>query len=188
MNKTVLVHGFNVRDGGKRSVDTLAPMLEALGHNVDLDEADYGYWSLFKIYFGAKGSVYKRLQAAFEDADLIVTHSNGANFAIQALRRMERDNKKRVVVHLSPALKRNTPAPPNIIMQYVYHTLSDFAVRLSTYLPFLPWGRMGSHGSTRIYRTVNRDFTGMVRGHSGWFDRPRCTAISIHMDYEDELS
>ena len=36
--KFVLVHGFNVKDGGKNTVDQLAPFILNASHTVDLDE------------------------------------------------------------------------------------------------------------------------------------------------------
>lgn len=181
--KVVLVHGFNVRDGGARTVDTLAPTLSKLGYQIDLDEADYGWWGLLGIYLGNKKKVYDRLAGAFRDADLIITHSNGAAFSTATLNRMEEDEKKRTLVHLSPALDRDTPVPRNVTHQYVYHTVHDWAVRAATYLPFLPWGRMGAWGALAEERCTNEDWSGLITSHSGWFKYPRTFGVSAHLDY-----
>ena len=61
MPRVVLVHGYNVRDKGKRSIDKLAPYLEWQGWDVDTDSADYGWWGLFMIYFRDKKKVEARL-------------------------------------------------------------------------------------------------------------------------------
>lgn len=168
--KTVLVHGFNIRDGGENTIDKFAPELRKLGYTVDIDEADYGHWNLFAIYFGGKRGVVRRLMAAFWDADLIITHSNGASFANKALRRMgPRHDGKRLLVHFSPALKRKTPIPFAVDHQFVYHTRGDWVVRMASYLPFLPWGRMGAFGYKGKGPITNIDRSDEVVGHSNWF-------------------
>ncbi len=168
--KAVLVHGFNVSDGGKNTVDKFASELRELGYAVDLYGADYGYWSLAKIYFGGKREVIRRLMSAFKDADLIITHSNGASFANKALNQMQpRFDGKRLLVHFSPALNRKTSIPFSVDRQLVYHTKHDWIVRLSSYLPFLPWGRMGAMGYKGDGPNANVDRTATMRGHSNWF-------------------
>jgi len=168
--KAVLVHGFNVRDGGANTVDKFASELRELGWSVDLDDARYGYWSLWAIYFGFKRNVVRRLMKAFRDADLIITHSNGASFANKALNEMvPRIDGKRLLVHFSPALNRKTDIPYSIDYQWVFHTRRDWTVRLSSYLPCLPWGRMGSHGYKGKGPNKNMDNTPTMSKHSNWF-------------------
>ncbi len=168
--KIVLVHGFNVRDGGANSIDKFAFELRQLGYTVDIDEADYGYFSLLKIYFGSKREVVRRLMGAFKDADIIITHSNGANFANKALNEMpSRFDGNQVLVHFSPALNRRTKIPYSITHQFVYHTRKDWIIRLSTWLPMLPWGRMGAMGYKGKGPNTNLDYTTVMKGHSNWF-------------------
>ncbi len=168
--KVVLVHGFNVRDGGKETVDQFAPELRELGYTIDLDEGDYGYWSLTKIYLGGKREVIRRLMYAFKDADVIITHSNGASFANKALNEMPaRLEGEQILVHFSPALNRKTAIPFSITHQFVYHTRKDWIVRAASYLPALPWGRMGAMGYKGKGPNTNIDRTEVMKGHSNWF-------------------
>jgi len=169
--RIVLVHGFNVKDGGAQTVDQLEPHLTELGHSCDLDSADYGYWSLLKIYFGGKRGIVRRLMKAFEFADIIITHSNGANFSNLALEQMDprEGDRPRLLVHFSPALNRKTPIPFSVDHQFVYHSSRDYIVRLSTWLPFLPWGRMGARGYKGDGPNTNIDRSGKIAGHSTWF-------------------
>jgi len=167
--RIVLVHGFNVRDGGAETVDKLDPGLTALGHQVEKDEADYGYYDFWKVRF-AKYSAVRRIAAALEHADVVITHSNGANYANMALKLLEYHRSTFKVIHFSPALNRNTPIPANVSKQWVFHTKTDYTVRLSAILPFHPWGNMGAGGYTgQDTRASNIDCSDLVRRHSDWF-------------------
>lgn len=170
MKRVVLVHGFNVKDRGARGIDKMAPHFQSLQYECEKDsEADYGYWTLFSMYFWKREGVLERLRRAFADADVIVTHSNGANFATQALNGM-RDGRKRILVHFSPALERDTPPPKNVMHEYVFHSRRDGVVRwLAPLAPFLPWGRAGSHGKRVVGAVTNFDETPFISSHSAWF-------------------
>ncbi len=184
--KAVLVHGFNVRDGGAKTIDKFAFEFRDLGYTVDIDEADYGYFSLLKIYFGGKREVIRRLMSAFKDADIIVTHSNGASFANKALNEMPpRLEGNQILVHFSPALDRKTKIPYSITHQFVYHTRKDLIVKLSTWLPMLPWGRMGATGYKGKGPNTNVDYTFTVEGHSNWFNG--ANAVNFPRDVHERV-
>ena len=184
--RAVLVHGFNVKDAGAGTVDQFIPELEKLGYTVDRDEADYGFWSLRAIYFGGKRKVIRRLMKAFEHADVIITHSNGASFANKALKQIPpRHDGTRVLVHFSPALNRKTEIPFSIDRQWVYHTRKDWTVRLSSYLPGLPWGRMGAMGYKGDGPNINVDRTETMKGHSNWFKG--ANAVNYPHDLHDRV-
>ena len=169
--RVVLVHGYNVRDGGKRSIDRMAPTLEELGWIVDRDSADYGWWGLLKIYFKDKRKVEERLVKAFKDADLILTHSNGAAFATRALNKMEPDGRLRVLQHFSPALGRKVPVPEAVTKEYIFHSKLDWIVRLGAMLPFNVWGLAGVYGKTGPGNYTNLDYTNLVTRHSAWLKK-----------------
>lgn len=171
--KFVLVHGFNVKDGGRHTVDMLAPYIITAGHKVDLDEGDYGFFNIWMVRFKrsrTRQRVLHKLAKAFETADVIITHSNGANFATQALDMMGTEfNNKVMVIHISPALDRDTEIPNAVKNQLVLYTPHDKAVRLSSWLLFHPWGRMGAKGySGNDNRNTNLEVPA-VKGHSSWF-------------------
>lgn len=167
--RIVLIHGFNVRDGGAGTVDKLVPFLEEAGHEVDKDEADYGWFGLWAVRF-RKASAVRRIAKALEHADAVISHSNGSNYEHKALKALNGRGCYRVI-RLSPALNRTTGAAKNVGRCYVYHTLSDVWTWLSGWLPWHPWGRQGWRGYLgRDDRIVNRDFSDTIRGHSGWFD------------------
>ena len=171
--KFVLVHGFNVRDGGSHTVDKLAPFILSSGHQVDLDEGDYGFFNIWMVRLfksWRKSRVLYRLAKAFETADVIITHSNGANFTTQALDLLpEEYNNELLVIHISPALDRDTEIPQSIRGQLVLHTPHDGWVKLSSLLWFHPWGRMGAVGYKGSDNRNHNVEVRAVKGHSDWF-------------------
>ena len=170
--KLVLVHGFNVKDKGKRTVDRLAVFAEKK-FLVDTDAGDYGYFNLWMIRLVKsylRSRVLYKLAAAFEKADVIITHSNGANFTTKALDMLGSEhNNTKLVIHISPAMNSKTAIPQAVKAQLVLHTRHDFWVKLSSYIPFHPWGRMGARGyKGDDNRNINIS-NDKVKAHSDWF-------------------
>ena len=164
--KIVLVHGFNVSDGGKNTVDKLALHLEAMGHTVDKDTADYGLHNLIMVRFFYRKAV-KRIANAIENADAVITHSNGANYTMKAMRKVR---SMAQVVHLSPALNSKVKVPSSISRMFVFRTRNDSAVKWARWLFNHPWGAMGARGYRgKDMRVFNYDYTNRVKGHSDWF-------------------
>jgi hypothetical protein len=168
--KIVLVHGFNVSDRGRRTVDTLAPHLRDLGHEPDTDQADYGLHNIFWVRFWWRPTV-KRIAKAIQGADAVVTHSNGANYTMKALELLPWDQANtKIIIHLSPALNRKVKIPAATRAMHVFYTSSDWAVRFSRLLFFHPWGAMGARGYAGTDpRVTNHKYDASVHGHSGWF-------------------
>lgn len=196
MKTVVLVHGWNVRDGGAKTVDTLESYLVKNGWTVDKDSADYGFifWRMLSFlgrWFKTKGIV-KRLVPAMEKADLIITHSNGANFANRALKLLEiKHINTKIVVHISPALNKCTKIPPAVKAQLVLHTRWDSAVNLAKWIPFSRWGNMGAVGYAGTdQRNTNIDRTNKVFSHSGHFySRPmQFITAKLAMTFYEENS
>lgn len=192
--KFVLVHGFNVRDNGARTVDKLAPFIIDNGHTVDVDEGNYGFFNIWMIKWKKSKlrlRVIFRLAEAFRDADVIITHSNGANFTTQALDLMPaRYNNTKIVIHISPALDRDTEIPQAVKGQLVMHTPHDIWVRLSSYIPFFPWGRMGAFGySGNDNRNTNEEHCEIPQ-HSEWF-KPEWahnpTWVSLYLYVKEQI-
>jgi len=168
--KIVLIHGFNVKDGGQRTVDRLTPYLEAAGHTVDKDEADYGYYNLFQVRF-RKHKAVARIALALKNADAVISHSNGSNYEAKALRLLEKRDKQYKIVRLSPALNAKQSIPENVSKGWVYFTRSDKWVWLSGFLLFHSWGRQGQKGYLGDDRRIqNRDCSDLIKGHSDWFN------------------
>ena len=169
----VFVHGFNVRDGGLHTVDQLAFLAGNDGYEVDKDEGDYGYFNLWMIRLfksQLRRRVLYRLAKAFEKADVIVTHSNGAYFTTLALNMLNKEfNNTKVVVHISPALNIDAEIPEAVKAQLTLATKHDGWVKLASYLPFMPWGRQGARGYKGSSNKVTNRFDNSVKRHSDWF-------------------
>lgn len=176
IKKAVLIHGFNVRDKGAGSIDNLAPYLVEAGYSCDVDEGDYGYFGLLSIRLidgERRRQVIYRLAQAICNADLVVAHSNGANFLYQALKLMPR-NREIIVVLIAPALDPDTPIPDPVKRQLVLCSRRDIWVRLSSYLLFHPWGRMGAVGY-QLPDPRNVNYHDNTRRHSQWI-KPKYVA------------
>lgn len=171
--KMVLVHGFNVKDGGARTVDRLVPYADTHGYVIDQDEGDYGFFNLFMIRLRKsriRKRVLYRLAKAFETADVIVTHSNGAHFTTEALDLLPPVyNNTKTVIHISPALNSNTDIPEAVKAQLVLYTPHDGWVKLASYIPLHPWGRMGARGYTGPSNKNRNLMDASIRKHSNWF-------------------
>lgn len=170
--KIVMIHGFNVKDKGRGSVDRLvAPLMERLpGADFDMDTADYGWHFLLRVrFFYWFGGTINRIAKALENADVVITHSNGANYCMKAVKRIK--NLDLHIIHLSPALNATYPYRRRKFNRCdVLHTLYDSAVAASKYLPFHPWGDSGRIGAkTKDSRVENHNFTKHISGHSDWF-------------------
>lgn len=178
--RIVLVHGFNVFDNGAGSIDKLRPYLEEAGHEVDTDSADYGWHGLLQVRVPwLRKGLIGRLRSAFHDADVIITHSNGANYATQALGTMayyDHDQetmtlpRDKVVIHISPALNQKAKIPACIKTMWVMHTQRDLWVKLGQLLIGHMWGAMGAygyHGPDKRGRSI--DCTRFIPQHSEWF-------------------
>lgn len=185
--RVVLVHGFNVTDKGRRSVDRLAEYFPK-DWDVDRDGADYGFFGLAAVRFPSpkrRGAI-QRIAKALENADAVVAHSNGGNFVLKALRRVKRE-KEISVFFLSPAANRTSEFSKAVDKAFIYFTQRDFWVFLSGFLAFHPWGWMGLKGAkTEDPRVINRDCTNIVYSHSGWFNQANAPFFAAQIEYELE--
>ena len=189
--KIVELHGFNVKDKGKGSIGLLRePLLKEFPEaQYDADGADYGRTLLIKTnYLYWIGNTIDRITNALKDADLIICHSNGANYCMKALRRY--CNKKAKIVFMSPALNKHHAFNESFDKCLVMHTKDDRIVSLAKYLPFSSWGIMGKVGATTTDpRVSNIDHTGTIKKHSDWFIEKHRQAVvnTITAFYKGEL-
>jgi len=189
--KIVLIHGFNVRDKGRGSIDKLKPYLKKTFPDalIDNDSADYGWDFLLKAnYFYWVGDTIDRIANALKDADLVICHSNGANYCQKALNKI--CNKKIKVAYLSPALNRHHKFNESFDKCLVMHTNDDKTVSLAKYIPFSSWGDMGKIGAlTDDYRVKNIDHTTKILHHSDWFIDEHIDSVTntIEAFYKGEL-
>ncbi len=169
----VLIHGFKLRDGGASTTDRLVPFILEAGDVVDSDEADYGYWSLWKIiaFKGrARKDVLKRIAAAVEKADVVIGHSNGVNFGLQALNALPKKYKDtKIAIWISGAVACRAEVPEAVKAQLVLYTPHDKWVKMSSYIPFNRWGRQGARGYLGKSTQNLNQMVASIKEHSEWF-------------------
>lgn len=182
-----LVHGFNVRDNGAGTTDTLRPYFEALKYTVI--EHDFGFRFLFGVRFGnAKRA--QQLASKLTSGDILVGHSDGCNIITQSLWHRYRQHGRREsyrCIFFNPALNRNTEQAANVRKVLVFCTPTDRIVWLSKYLITHPWGQMGRLGYRGPQRDIYRNtfYESLFlndMGHSKIFHKPyRIQRIMDHI-------
>ncbi len=145
--RALLVHGFNVRDGGHKTTDRLRTPLEEKGYEVS--ELDYGWFGLLRVRRRNK-TVAKILASLWWDYDLIIGHSNGCaiiHLAGNLLKRTQDHTQAPQVVFLNPALNAKAEIPASVVEKvYVYFSQNDKSTWMSKWLPWHVWGEMGKIG------------------------------------------
>lgn len=166
----IIVHGFNVADGGDSTTDRLQPYLENVGFEVvSYDTA----WTtgLVRDLLLVRSQNDERSQ---ELADVItkykqegrkivvIGHSNGATLTYLANALLADKGLKTadVLIYINPALKSDFGPPKGVKWMVVYFTPHDRPVLwgklLSRLIPakWRPWGAMGRYGYKGLSRQV----------------------------------
>lgn len=140
--RVILVHGFNVRDGGRGSIDRLIPHIVKRGY--DVVEYDYGFRFLLGVRFRSQSDA-EGLLALYRPGDIVIGHSNGGHLIARAI---EMGMAVRHAVMIHPALDRDWAPPPMHPVEqiHVYYSGRDVATWLARLLPKHMWGAMGTVG------------------------------------------
>lgn len=193
----VLIHGFNIWDGGRATVGKLRPFFADLG--VPYVMVSYGHFGLLDTRF-KNLRIAEQVATAIANARrgnhqvIVVGHSNGC--AIAHLAAQHYGARIDQAVYINPALEANIEIPESIRRLHVWHSPSDGPVKWAKWLPAAnarPWGEMGATGYTghdhRVLNFNKEDRFGVVsKGHSDMFDIERIgyygpivasTAISV---------
>ena len=145
----ILVHGYNVWDGGQATVGKLQSFLEVRG--VDCIVLNYGWTGLIGTY-KHNSSIAARIGKAAHAARLAgytviaFGHSNGCAILHMATTRFSAYIP--FMTYVNPALGKTMHPGRNVESLHVWHSPSDAPVRWAKYLPFHPWGEMGATGYT----------------------------------------
>jgi len=173
---TWLIHGFNVRDMGKGSIDKL---LQHIPNSLDYD---YGYVGLISLKKVNRQTINEFLEV-IKPGDTIVAHSNGCLIAYQIAESISIN----AIVCINPALRRDTIWPEKTSVLCLANK-TDWIVELGRIWARLVslggirthgWGSAGRHGFTSEQPNVRNWYTDdwfwlyPVRGHSGLFKRAR---------------
>ena len=143
----ILIHGFNVWDGGRRTVGKLKPYFEEQG--IPCVMIRYGWFGIGSTYL-KNWKVAKRVSEACDVASLagseviVVGHSNGCAIAHRAA--SVHGTKIKKMVYINPALEKDAELPRSVEALDVWYSPSDKPVKWSKWLPLHPWGEMGATG------------------------------------------
>ena len=145
----ILVHGFNVWDGGKSTVGKLKEYFQAEG--VRCIVINYGWFGIGRTYVKNKRVAERVIEACnvVKMVDpmtriILVGHSNGCAIIQKACNQYNKPVFKGV--YINPALDAKTTVARSMSMLDVWYSPSDKPVRWSKWLPFHPWGEMGRIG------------------------------------------
>jgi len=178
----ILIHGFNVWDGGRATVGKLRPFFADMG--VPYVMVNYGHFGLLDTRF-KNMKIARQVATAVQNAKLgghqviVAAHSNGC--AIAHLAGREFGAKIDLAVYINPALDPRIVPPAGIKSLHVWHSPSDAPVKWAKWLPAAnarPWGEMGATGyqgnDTRV-RNFNKetDYEVTSKAHSDMFDIER---------------
>ncbi len=175
---TWVIHGFNVRDGGKGSVDRLTAYLEKPVRN-----CDYGWTNLITLRC-VNARTVNRMARLVKPGDVLIGHSNGALIAWEIAQRVQ---GLAGVAVINAAMRRDTLWPKGLPVLCL-HNSTDWVVQLGLmwsrlvsaggYLHPHGWGAAGRYGFTTGQPMVSNWDTAMdywkhpVKGHSGMFQTP----------------
>ncbi len=140
--KAILVHGFNVTDGGKHTTDRLRPWFESSGY--DVEECDYGWIGLLGVRFLNKRFA-RKCKKMTTPGSIGIGHSNGCAI-LQAASLMGAPFEQ--IVLINPALDSDAKFGKQGKFIHVWYSPSDIPVRMARLLPFHTWGDMGAVGYT----------------------------------------
>ena len=170
----VLVHGFNVTDGGAATIDKLIPHLT----DFNVIQFDYGWIGLLGVkLFGRR--IARKLAKATPSGAVGIGHSNGC---MELVRACEYGAKYKHLILINPALDNDISVPDHVDSVLVYHNVDDTTVSMARWMPFSYWGDMGRVGYTgNDLRFENRETKSLfhVRGNSSIFNKAECLARDI---------
>ena len=143
MSTALLVHGFNVKDGGAHTTDKLRPYLESAGYRVV--ELDYNWTGLIGVRLcNAKlAKVIARMTDLVPGKLIAIGHSNGCAILQAASMRGAKFDQ---LVFINPALNSKARIGEQVRYIHVWHSPHDKAVTFARFLPFHKWGNMGAVG------------------------------------------
>lgn len=189
----ILLHGFNVKDGGYGSTDMIRPIASDRGYGVK--EWDYGWVNLVRLRW-RNAKVAKELAKwiiEYNRKVVLIGHSNGCAIIYEALTKY--GVHVEAVIFINPALDTNLPLPTDQVKRFVIlyngedHITEYLAPAWVRFINLMPlsrmkfgkhlWGSAGRQGFTQYKRGVrviqldtnglNRDADHYVSGHSAIF-------------------
>ena len=174
-----LIHGFNVKDDGAASVDTIRSYFEFRGY--DVCDIDYGYFKRFRVRLCNK-SIAKVMSTLVEPGSTCIAHSNGGTLAWLAC---EYGAPFKNVVLVNPALDSKKVLAKQVQKAQVWYSPTDKWTKLAKYIPNSIWGAQGRTGYTgpedARYENINEDKIFGKTGHSGIWQKEESRLIFTNM-------
>ena len=177
IKRAILVHGYNVKDGGAGTTGRLKRELEIRGFKVV--QFSPGWRGLLRVRFG-NAKLAAKLASMIRPGDVLIGHSDGCNLVNQACWLLSDMVTPPQVdcVYCNPALDIDTPLAPQVKKALVMHSMSDRVVYISKWLVFHRWGQMGRIGykdnlnhDTRYVNCTYESIGVPYPGHSGVFSK-----------------
>lgn len=137
-----LIHGFNVKDGGAETVDTVRDHLEERGYRVE--DIDYGYFQRLRVRLCNK-SIARVLAHLVKPGSTCIAHSNGGALAYLAC---EFGAPFKNVVLVNPALDSKKVLAKQVEKVQVWYSPHDKWTGLAKFIPKSIWGAQGRTGYT----------------------------------------
>lgn len=170
--KIILIHGIHEREGAS-NMSVLWPYLQRALPKLQVHLHSYGFMGFWRARLDNPRQA-RRLAAAIEPGDIVVTHSNGAAITYLACR--DYGAQPGGVININPALDRWLTARAPWVE--TIHSNGDRWVWLSQWVPFHIWGdqgRVGYRGDA--WQTINHNashFGDMAySGHCDLFSQHR---------------
>lgn len=146
MNEIIyLIHGFNVKDGGATTTDSIRPYMEEKGFIVR--EIDYGFFHRVRVKLCNPG-VARAISTIVEPGSSCIAHSNGGALAYLAC---EFGAPFDYVSLVNPALDSSLALAKQVKKVDVWYSPNDPWTNLAQYIPWSIWGAQGKTGYTGIY-------------------------------------
>ena len=176
--KCHLVHGYEVSDGGARTIDRLIPQLNYVG--ISVVQHDYGRFGIRAVLRKNK-IIAKKVKAKLKPNDSAIGHSNGCAILVKALQKGAVIDK---LILINPALDKHFEFPAGVNEIHVFHNKYDKAVVAAKWLRKLVfwrntflWGEMGNTGYKGDDNRVTNHVLG--KGHSAPFNNRNIESFSI---------
>jgi len=183
MKHTFLVHGFNVRDEGRGTVNRLRCFLTS---SSKVSNFKYGWIGLLGALFKNSRIALHLKQLSFTEPGrkYAIGHSNGAAIIAAAINKGARFE---TVLLINPALKVNTKFGKSVKHIVVIYTNHDIPTRMARFFDNVPvlsllvpnaWGAMGAVGyKGEDNRVLNMNLTDVLDSHSDLFDTDNLTSL-----------
>lgn len=162
----VLLHGFNVWDGGRGSVGRIEPLLRSHGHEVTL----FPYGLLLNPFKVPERNELVAQQLLAINPDAIVGHSNAA---VPMYIAAHKGLKTRILTFVQPAIEYDVRFPPTAGRIVCLWNPNDWVVRLARLTNPLQiiedgtWGAAGARGMKHANQNYNTALGPLpAKGHS----------------------